>query len=109
VRVQIVPDQDDRAATPHVTRLLKDLWRARVGPLLPLGRKPGRPPVWACWRLIDGKWWRTKTGARIFEWLQAEVDAKGLSAWDVSVDSMMSRAISTPTEPGKGGSAKGAP
>lgn len=70
---------------------------------------PGRPPVWACWRLTDGKWWRTRTGARIFERLQAEVDAKGLSAWDVSVDSMMARAISTPTGPVKGGSAKGAP
>lgn len=63
---------------------------------------PGRPPVWACWRLTDGKWWRTRTGARIFERLQAEVDAKGLSAWDVSVDSMMARAISTPTGPVKG-------
>jgi transposase len=32
-------------------------------PLLPAGRKPGRPPKWARRRLIDGIRWRTRTGS----------------------------------------------
>ncbi|WP_432161511.1 IS5 family transposase [Streptomyces sp. NRRL F-5630] len=89
---------------------------ARLEPLLPLGKRPGRPPTWTRRQLIDGIRWRTRTGApwrdvperygpwdrvydlfrrwqrdgtwkRIFELLQAEADAKGLIAWDVSVDS----------------------
>ncbi|MFF8995960.1 IS5 family transposase [Streptomyces sp. NPDC014983] len=94
---------------------------ARLEPLLPLGKKPGRPPVWTRRQLIDGIRWRTRTGApwrdvperygpwdraydlfrrwqrdgtwkRIFEQLQAEADAKGLITWDVSVDSTIARA-----------------
>lgn len=94
---------------------------SRLEPLLPQGKKPGRPPTWTRRQLIDGIRWRTRTGApwrdlperygpwgrtydlfrrwqrdgtwrRIFEQLQAEADAKGLITWDVSVDSTIARA-----------------
>ena len=94
---------------------------ARLEPLLPQGKKPGRPPTWTRRQLIDGIRWRTRTGApwrdlperygpwdraydlfrrwqrdgtwqRIFVHLQAEADAKGLITWDVSVDSTIARA-----------------
>lgn len=94
---------------------------ARLEPLLPVGKKPGRPPTWTRRQLIDGIRWRTRTGApwrdvpsrygpwdrsydlfrrwqrdgtwqRIFVQLQAEADAKGLITWDVSVDSTVARA-----------------
>ncbi|MFJ9566082.1 IS5 family transposase [Streptomyces fuscichromogenes] len=94
---------------------------ARLKPLLPHGKKPGRPPTWTRRQLIDGIRWRTRTGApwrdvperygpwdrvydlfrrwqrggtwkRIFVQLQAEADAKGLITWDVSVDSTVARA-----------------
>ncbi|WP_107084382.1 IS5 family transposase [Streptomyces sp. NRRL S-495] len=90
-------------------------------PLLPMGIKPGRPPVHAKRQLIDGIRFRTRTGIpwrdlptrygpwetvyglfrrwqrdgtwhRIFEQLQARADAKGLITWDISVDSMVARA-----------------
>ncbi|WBP84617.1 IS5 family transposase [Kitasatospora cathayae] len=93
----------------------------RLEPLLPMGKKPGRPPVWTRRQLIDGIRWRTRTGApwrdiperygpwdrcydlfrrwqrngtwqRILEQLQADADAKGLITWDVSVDSTVARA-----------------
>jgi transposase len=32
-------------------------------PLLPVGKKPGRPPKWTKRQLIDGIRWRTRTGA----------------------------------------------
>ncbi|MEU4849986.1 IS5 family transposase [Streptomyces gilvosporeus] len=93
----------------------------RLEPLLPVGKKPGRPRTWTRRQLIDGIRWRTRTGApwrdlperygpwdraydlfrrwqrdgtwkRIFEQLQAEADAKGLITWDVSVDSTIARA-----------------
>ncbi|WP_398897999.1 IS5 family transposase [Streptomyces sp. 3211.6] len=93
----------------------------RLEPLLPVGKKPGRPRTWSRRQLIDGIRWRTRTGApwrdlperygpwdraydlfrrwqrdgtwkRIFEQLQAEADAKGLITWDVSVDSTIARA-----------------
>jgi transposase len=88
---------------------------------LPVGKKPGRPPVWSKRQLIDGIRWRTRTGApwrdvpaRYGEWetiyglfrrwqrdgtwkqiltqLQAQADADGLITWDVSVDSTIARA-----------------
>ncbi|MFJ4185216.1 IS5 family transposase [Kitasatospora sp. NPDC089509] len=94
---------------------------ARLEPLLPVGKKPGRPQVWTRRQLVDGIRWRTRTGApwrdlperygpwdrvydlfrrwqrdgtwkRSFEQLQAEADAKGLITWDVSVDSTIARA-----------------
>ncbi|MFF3585298.1 IS5 family transposase [Streptomyces mirabilis] len=94
---------------------------ARLEPLLPVGKKPGRPPVWSKRQLINGIRWRTRTGApwrdvpaRYGEWetvyglfrrwqrdgtwsriltqLQAEADVKGLITWDVSVDSTVARA-----------------
>ncbi|WUH04594.1 transposase [Streptomyces violaceus] len=33
-----------------------------VEPLLPKGKKPGRPPTWASWQLIDGIRFRVRTG-----------------------------------------------
>ncbi|WUT55365.1 IS5 family transposase [Streptomyces canus] len=100
--------------------LTSEQW-ARLEPLLPAGKKPGRPPVWSKRQLINGIRWRTRTGApwrdvpaRYGEWetvyglfrrwqrdgtwsriltqLQAEADAKGLITWDVSVDSTVARA-----------------
>ncbi|MFD5815683.1 IS5 family transposase [Streptomyces sp. NPDC127038] len=94
---------------------------AQLKPLLPQGKKPGRPPTWTRRQLVDGIRWRTRTGApwrdvperygpwdrvydlfrrwqrggtwkRIFVQLQAEADAKGLITWDVSVDSTVARA-----------------
>ncbi|MFF4623438.1 IS5 family transposase [Nonomuraea jabiensis] len=94
---------------------------AVMKPLLPVGKKPGRPPKWTKRQLIDGIRWRTRTGApwrdvpaRYGEWetvyglfrrwqrdgtwarvlkeLQARADAKGLITWDVSVDSTITRA-----------------
>lgn len=109
---------------------------ARLEPLLPVGKKPGRPPVWSKRQLINGIRWRTRTGApwrdvpaRYGEWetvyglfrrwqrdgtwsriltqLQAEADAKGLIIWDVSVDSTVAQRISMLLVPAKGGSAAG--
>ncbi|MFG2463097.1 IS5 family transposase [Streptomyces sp. NPDC048523] len=94
---------------------------ARLEPLLPTGKKPGRPQTWTRRQLIDGIRWRTRASApwrdvperygpwdraydlfrrwqrdgtwkQIFVQLQAEADAKGLITWDVSVDSTIARA-----------------
>jgi transposase len=90
-------------------------------PLLPKGKKPGRPPKWSKRQLIDRIRWRTRVGApwrdvparygpwrtvyglyrrwqrdgtwaRILTGLQARADAVGLITWDVSVDSTLARA-----------------
>ena len=110
-------------ATIAVTRRfdLSDGQWAVLEPLLPAGKKPGRPPRWAKRQLIDGIWWRVRTGApwrdvpdcygswqavyglfrrwqragtwaRILTGLQARADAAGLITWDVSVDSTIARA-----------------
>ncbi|MEV5757869.1 IS5 family transposase [Streptomyces tendae] len=100
---------------------LSDVQWDRLEPLLPAGRKLGRPRKWSRRRLLDGIRWRTRTGApwrdvperygpwdrvydlfrrwqrdgtwsRIVTQLQAESDAKGLITWDVSVDSTICRA-----------------
>src|ERR671935_196757 len=42
--------------------LTNEQW-ARLAPLLPTGKKPGRPPKWTKRQLIDGIRWRTRTGA----------------------------------------------
>jgi transposase len=89
--------------------------------LLPVGIKPGRPPIWTKRQLIDGIRWRTRAGVpwrdiperygpwqtvyglfrrwqrngtwtRIVSRLQAQADAEGLITWDVSVDSTVNRA-----------------
>ncbi|MEU2269776.1 IS5 family transposase [Streptomyces olindensis] len=94
---------------------------AKLEPLLPVGKKPGRPPVHTKRQLIDGIRWRTRAGApwrdvperygpwetvyglfrrwqrdgtwhRIFEQLQSRADAEGLITWEVSVDSTIARA-----------------
>ena len=90
-------------------------------PLLPRGKKAGRPPKWARRQLIDGIRWRTRTGSpwrdvppeygpwqsayglfrrwqrdgtwkRLLTALQALADAAGHVTWDVSVDSGTARA-----------------
>jgi transposase len=90
-------------------------------PLLPKGKKPGRPPKWSKRQLIDGIRWRIRAGTpwrdvpacygpwqtvyglfrrwqrngmwkKILAGLQARADAVGLITWDVSVDSTISRA-----------------
>ncbi|MGW0860569.1 IS5 family transposase, partial [Streptomyces sp. NPDC002690] len=94
---------------------------AVLEPLLPKGRKPGRPSVWPRRQLIDGIRFRVRTGVpwrdvpveygpwgriydlfrrwqrdgiwqRIFTRLQSLADAKGAITWDLSVDSTVCRA-----------------
>ena len=100
---------------------LTDEHWAVLEPLLPKGKKAGRPPKWTKRQLIDGIRWRARAGApwrdlpstygpwqtvyglfrrwqrggvwrRILSRLQALADAAGLIVWDVSVDSTVSRA-----------------
>jgi transposase len=100
---------------------LSDAQWAVLEPLLPRGKKPGRPRTWTRRQLIDGIRWRTRTGApwrdvpdrygpwgsvydlfrrwqrdgtwaRVVTALQARADAAGLITWDVSVDSTVARA-----------------
>jgi transposase len=100
--------------------LTDEQW-ALLAPLLPVGRKSGRPPIWPKRALIDGIRWRVRVGApwrdvperygpwRSVYWLfrawqragvwalivtslQARADAAGLITWDVSVDSTIVRA-----------------
>src|SRR4030095_1473181 len=100
---------------------LTDAQWAILEPLLPTGKKPGRPPKWTKRQLIDGIRWRTRGGgpwrdahARYGPWqtvyglfrrwqrdgiwrqilagLQARADAAGLITWDVSVDTTIARA-----------------
>jgi transposase len=110
-------------ATLAVTRrfdLTDEQW-ARLEPLLPVAKRPGRPPIWTKRQLIDGIRWRVRVGApwrdvpecygswqavyglfrrwqragtwaRIVTALQARADAAGLITWEVSVDSTIARA-----------------
>jgi transposase len=100
---------------------LTDAQWAVLEPLLPVGKKPGRPPTWTRRQLIDGIRWRIRAGtpwrdvptvygswqaiyglfrrwqragiwAAILARLQALADAAGLITWDVSVDSTIARA-----------------
>jgi transposase len=100
---------------------LSDAQWAVLQPLLPVGRKPGRPPKWTKRQLIDAIRWRIRIGApwrevperygpwqnayglfrawsrdgtwaMILAMLQARADAAGLIDWDVSVDSTIVRA-----------------
>jgi transposase len=111
--------------------LTNEQW-ARLEPLLPTGKKPGRPPRWSKRQLIDGIRWRTRTGApwrdvparygpwqtvyglfrrwqrdgtwrRILTQLQAQADAQGVITWDVSVDSTITRAHQHAAGARKGG------
>jgi transposase len=111
--------------------LTEEQW-ARLEPLLPVGKKPGRPPVWSKRQLIDGIRWRTRAGvpwrdvperygpwqtvyglfrrwqrdgtwARIVTGLQARADAEGLIIWNVSVDSTVARAHQHAAGARKGG------
>jgi transposase len=117
------PDTGDLVATLAVTRRfdLDDGQWAVLEPLLPAGKRPGRPPKWARRQLTDGIRWRVRTGApwrdvpecygswlavyglfrrwqragiwaQVLAGLQARADAAGLITWDVSVDSTIARA-----------------
>ncbi|MEH0830769.1 IS5 family transposase [Micromonospora sp. CPCC 205739] len=110
-------------ATIPVTRRfdLTDVQWAALEPLLPRGKKPGRPLKWSKRQLIDGIRWRVRVGSpwrdvpecygpwqtvyglfrrwqragvwqRIVTGLQSRADAAGLITWDVSVDSTLARA-----------------
>jgi transposase len=110
-------------ASVAVTRRfdLTDAQWAALEPLLPKGKKPGRPPKWSKRQLIDGIRWRVRVGSpwrdvpdcygpwqtvyglfrrwqragvwqRIVTGLQTRADAAGLITWDVSVDSTIARA-----------------
>jgi transposase len=110
-------------ATLAVTRRfdLTDGQWAVLEPLLPVGKRAGRPPTWAKRQLIDGIRWRARVGApwrdvpqcygswqavyslfrrwqragiwaQILTGLQARADAAGLINWEVSVDSTITRA-----------------
>lgn len=100
---------------------LTDAQWAVLEPLLPAGRRLGRPSRWTMRQLIDGIRWRIRTGApwrdvpvgsgswsavyalfrrwqrdgtwaRVLTALQTAADAAGRIVWDVSVDSTMARA-----------------
>jgi transposase len=100
--------------------LTDEQWE-RLEPLLPVGKKSGRPPKWSRRQLINGIRWRTRAGTpwrdvperygpwdrvydlfrrwqrngtwkRILTQLQAQADAQDLITWDVSVDSTVCRA-----------------
>ncbi|MEV0109815.1 IS5 family transposase [Nocardia sp. NPDC050799] len=100
---------------------LTDAQWARLEPLLPRGRKPGRPPVWTKRQLIDGIRWRTRVGcpwrdipphygswpavyglfrrwqragvwALILKMLQCFAESAGRIVWQISVDSTIMRA-----------------
>lgn len=99
--------------------LTNEQW-ARLEPLLPKGKKAGRPPKHSKRQLIDGiryrvrtgvpwrdvparygpwetvyglfrRWQRDGTWKRILTRLQAQADADGLITWEVSVDSTVAR------------------
>ncbi|AEV83562.1 transposase [Actinoplanes sp. SE50] len=94
---------------------------AVLEPLLPAGRRPGRPSQWTKRQLIDGirwrirvgapwrdipsvygswsaayalfrRWQRERTWARLLTALQSLADEAGRIVWDVSVDSTVARA-----------------
>jgi transposase len=100
---------------------LRDREWSVLKPLLPKGKKPGRPPKWSRRQLVNGIRWRIRAGApwrdvpeRYGPWqsvyglfrrwqldgtwaavvlaLQAVADAVGHVTWDVSVDSGTARA-----------------
>jgi transposase len=100
---------------------LSDAQWAVLEPLLPKGKKPGRPSRWSKRQLINGIRWRVRAGCpwrdvpvrygpwqtvyglfrrwqrngtwgKILTVLQALADAAGRIVWDVSVDSTIARA-----------------
>ncbi|MGW2354900.1 IS5 family transposase [Actinacidiphila glaucinigra] len=100
--------------------LTDEQW-AVLEPLLPRGKKAGRPVIWTRRQLIDGirfrvrtgipwrdvpeqygpwgraydlfrRWQRDGTWQRIFTALQAQAEAKDLITWDLNVDSTVCRA-----------------
>jgi hypothetical protein len=100
--------------------LTNEPW-ARLAPLLPTGRKPGRPSTWSKRQLIDGIRWRTRTGTDggWAGWALAgrrhlaadphrpagQADARGLITWEVRVDATVTRAQQHAAGAGTGGAA----
>lgn len=114
--------------------LTDEQW-AVLEPLLPRGKKPGRPPTWSRRQLIDGirfrvrtgipwrdmpaeygpwgraydlfrRWQRDGTWQRIFTVLQAQAGAKDLITWDLNVDSTVVRAHQHAAGARKGGTCR---
>ncbi|WSV80934.1 transposase [Nocardia sp. NBC_01009] len=110
----------DSVAATRRADLTDEQW-AVLEPLLPVFDKPGRPWRWTKRQLVDGirsrirvdapwrdvpqcygprqsvyglfrRWQRGGVWARVLTALQTVADAAGLIAWDVSVDSTVSRA-----------------
>ncbi|WUD70993.1 transposase [Streptomyces sp. NBC_00510] len=100
--------------------LTDEQW-AVLEPLLPKGKKVGRPPIWTRRQLIDGirfrvrtgvpwrdvpgqygswarvydlfhRWQRDGTWQRIFTQLQERAEARELITWDLDADSAVRRA-----------------
>jgi transposase len=66
------------------------------------------PARYGPWQTVYGlfrRWQRDGTWQRILTALQAQADAEGLITWQVSVDTTITRATSTPLAPAKGGPA----
>lgn len=117
--------------------LTNEQW-AKLEPLLPKGKKSGRPPKHPKRQLINGirfrvrtgvqwrdlpdrygpwqtvyglfrRWQRDGTWKRILAQLQAQADADGLITWDVSVDSTVARAHQHAAGARKKGLSSGSP
>jgi transposase len=116
--------------------LADEQW-AVLEPLLPTGRKPGRPATWTRRQLIDGirlrvrtgipwrdmaeqygqwsraydvflRWQRNGIWQRPFTQFQARADAKDLITWDLDADSTVCRAHQHAAGARKGGTTEGA-
>lgn len=117
---------------------LTDAQWAPLAPLLPVGRKPGRPAKRTKRQLIDAIRWRIRAGApwreiperygpwqnayglfrswsrdgtwaRILSALQTSADAAGRIVWDVSIDSTVVRAHQHAAAARRNGSAQAEP
>lgn len=85
--------QEARPAADLDPRQLIDgiRWRTRTRTDAPWRDLPERYGPWDRAYDLFRRWQRDGTRTRVFEQLQAEADAKGLIAWDVSVDSAIAR------------------
>ena len=75
-------------------------WRTRTGDPWRNVPEGYGPWDWVC--DLFRRWQRDGTWAAILTQLQTEADTNGLFTWDVSVDSAVCRAISTPPKRRKG-------
>ncbi|MFI5593013.1 transposase [Amycolatopsis sp. NPDC051758] len=119
---KLIKNTGDLVPSPAATGRadLTDAQWAILEPLLPVGKKPGRPPLWSkrqlldgiggsvsvrrgvtshpvygCWQTVYGlfrRWQRAGVWALSLAALQTRADAAGLITWEVSVDSTINRA-----------------